>query len=179
MIPNLTVHRAKKGDMLARAWLYEQFSKPLYNLSIKLLGNVPDAEDVIQDSFIQAFDKIDQLKKDELFGAWLKKIVVNKCFSQLQKRKLNFLYVEFDEQLDVASENSDGETGYTPVQINEGIAQLPNGCRQIFVLYLLENYSHKEIAGLLKISESTSKSQYQYAKKLLRNFILKKKRYEF
>jgi RNA polymerase sigma-70 factor (ECF subfamily) len=179
MIPNLTVHRAKKGDMLARAWLYEQFSKPFYNLCIKLLGNMHDAEDVIQDAFIQAFDKLDQLKKEELFGAWLKKIVINKCFSHLQKRKVQFLYVALNEQMDVAAENSDVETGYTPIQINEGIAQLPNGCRQIFVLYLLENYSHKEIATLLKISESTSKSQYQYAKKLLRNYLLKKKNYEY
>jgi RNA polymerase sigma factor (sigma-70 family) len=172
MLPNITVHRAKKGDMQARATLYEQYSKPMYNLCIKLLGNIQDAEDVLQDSFITAFAKVEQLKEDALFGGWLKRIVVNNCFVQLKNKQTNFIYYT-DEVLDEPIEKEEQYPNITPQDINKGIAELPNGCKQILVLYLLENYSHKEIAGLLKISESTSKSQYQYGKKLLKNCLHK------
>jgi RNA polymerase sigma factor (sigma-70 family) len=173
MIPNLTVQRAKKGDMMARSMLYEQFSTPMYNLCIKLLGNIHDAEDMLQDAFIQAFDKIVQLKEDELFGGWLKRIVVNKCFAFLNKSKHQIQYFEYTEEIEIADEKVDSLIDITPQQINDGIAQLPAGCKQILVLYLLENYTHKDIAALLKISESTSKSQYQYARKLLKNILYK------
>lgn len=168
MAINLIVQQAKQGNALAKATLYEQYAKPLYNLCIKLLGNIHDAEDVLQEGFIQAFDKLQQLQQNDLFGPWLKKIMVNKCFVQLRKAKANWQIVPLIDDVDVADEIDYTGLNISATQINDAIVKLPNGCRQIVVLYLLENYTHKAIAEELGIAESTSKSQYQYGKKLLK-----------
>lgn len=156
--------KCKKGDEKAQYRLYKMYSKVLYNLILRMLGNSLDAEDVLQDTFVTAFDQISALKDSRAMSAWLKKIAVNKSLEFLRRKKIEFIEIETDIP---ASEEL--EYSQIPMEvIHHQIKLLPEGCRVIFTLYLLEDYSHKEIAQLLKISESTSKSQYKRAKHLLK-----------
>ena len=143
----------------------------MLTLSYRITDNLHDAEDIIQESFVHSFSVIDQLKENENFGPWLKRIVVNNSLKRIKKRQ------PFTALKDVPAEEFD-ETNrwyesipFTTVQ--EAIQRLPNGCREVLTLYLLDNFKHREIAETLEISTSTSKSQYQYGLKLLRHSLKK------
>jgi len=126
-----------------------------------------EAKDVVQESFIQAFNSIGQLKDPSIFGGWLRKIIINTC---LQKCRNRSNYKALTENEAFIQESNVDDTWYREAQaaaLHAAIKSLPEGCRQIFLLYALEDYTHKEIATLLKVSESTSKSQYLRAKHLL------------
>ncbi len=130
-----------------------------------MLGNTHDAEDVLQDAFCLAYVNLRKLEEPAAFGAWLKRIVVNECLKTL-KRKVSFTGLEnCATEIDPDSDFITG--GISLEKINHEIQQLPDGCRIVFTLFLLEDFSHKQIAELLNISESTSKSQYQRARQLL------------
>ncbi len=159
------VNKAKKNNVLAQKILYETFAKEMLLLSYRMVGNMEEAKDILQESFIKAFQNIDKLKEPSKFKSWLKRIIINNCLQHI-KRRIYFENVDFVS--DVIDENE--ERWYEEVsfeQITGEIQKLPIGCKQIFILYLFENYKHKEISELLNISESTSKSQYQRALKLL------------
>ena len=137
----------------------------MYNICLRMTGNKQDSEDILQEAFYRAFVNIGKLKKMESFGAWLKKIVVNQCILFLRKQ-IHYVDVEFsDENL---NDEEDWMHEISMNEINKEIQQLPDGSRIVFNLFLLENYSHKQIAEMLEISESTSKSQYHRAKNILR-----------
>jgi RNA polymerase sigma factor (sigma-70 family) len=134
-----------------------------------------DAEDLLQNSFVDIFTKLDSFRFQSSVGAWIKRIVVNNCINFLKKRRL-----EIQELNDQITEYSvlEEEEGYAPEfsteLINHALFQLPDGYRVVFTLYLLEGYDHKEIAEILEISEATSKSQFSRAKKKLREIIKNK-----
>ncbi|MCF8294946.1 MAG: sigma-70 family RNA polymerase sigma factor [Bacteroidales bacterium] len=151
--------------------LFKSYSRGMLNISLRMLGNRQDAEDVLQDAMIQAYTNLKSLKSVESFGPWMKRIVINQCLHFIRGR-LNFA----DLQL-VNTPGESDETDYyqfSMEELNSTIQQLPDGCRIVFNLYLLENYSHKEVAEMLGISESTSKSQYQRARQLLQHQLKKK-----
>lgn len=162
------VKRCKKGDAKAQYTLYKSYVDAMYNTALRLMKNQMDAEDMVQESFIQAFAKIGSFRGDSTFGAWLKRIVVNKCLSELRKNKIYFEEIEH-----VAESESEEEIDETvePEWVNNAIKALPDGARTIFTLYATEGYKHKEIAKMLNISESTSKTQYIRAKQLLPGLI--------
>ena len=144
--------------------LFKAYSRGMYNICLRMIGNQADAEDVLQDAFIQAYMKINQLQSKDRFGAWLKRIVINQCLQFLRSR---ILFVDINDEYDLEPEEERSISTFSMNRINYEIQQLPDGCRIVFNLFLLENYSHKEVADMLNISESTSKSQYQRARKLL------------
>ena len=144
----------------------------MFNICIRMMGNRADAEDVLQESFIIAFKNLQQLKDAQQFAGWLKRIVINECIKQ-SKKAINT--IAWDE---TANDKPDEEEehwwqGIEMADIHHHIKSLPNGCRQIFTLYALEDYSHKDIAAQMNISESTSKSQYHRAKQLLKQSLTK------
>lgn len=160
------VSRVKKQDLLAMKLLYQTFSKEMVTLSFRIIGRFEDAEDIIQESFLTSFQEINKLKLSENYRAWLKKIVVNNSLKAL-KEKVHFEEVEFLK--DVVDDPDDNWfEGISFENITNAINTLPNGCRQILTLYLLEDYKHREIAEMLNISISTSKSQYRYALMILK-----------
>ena len=164
------VQKAQKGDVKAMASLYQQFSKAMFNICFRMCGNVPDAEDVLQESFLTAFKNLHQLKDENLFGGWVKRIVVNNC---IQHSKKTFYWDNWKEDEDIANEEQESFWDEVDLpKLNDCIKQLPNGCRQIFTLYAVEDYTHKEIAVQLGITEGTSKSQYARAKTLLKEKII-------
>jgi RNA polymerase sigma factor (sigma-70 family) len=166
-IQTAIVQRAAHGDADAQAWLYAQYSKAMYNICIRMTGNKAYAEDVLHDAFVAALKNIKQLKQPENFGGWLKRIVVNEC---IQHCKKTFYWSEWDETDDenITDEPIEWWTTISMEMIHNAIKNLPEGCRQIFVLYAMEDNSHKEIANQLGITEGTSKSQYHRAKALLK-----------
>lgn len=165
------MHQAKNQDASAQALLYQQYSKAMFHICFRMMNTRERAEDVLQDAFIIAFKNIGQLRDASQFGGWLKRIVVNECIRQ---SKQNWKWEDWNEQFDQIS-NEQEEEWWKTVNIEivyQKIKSLPEGCKQVFNLYVFEDYAHKEIAAFLNISESTSKSQYQRARQLLKEKIM-------
>ena len=149
--------------------LYDHFIKEMLATSFRITNDWHRSEDILQDAFLTTFQKIHQLKDDGKYGSWLKRIVVNNSL-QNTRRQMKFEPVETDHLM--TSEASDNYDNISMEVFDEAIRSLPDGCRQVFCLYLVEGYKHREIGDLLHISESTSKSQYRYALKLLRQQLI-------
>lgn len=136
-----------------------------------MTGNKTDAEDILHDAFIYAFEHMDQLREPAAFGGWLSRIVMSKC---IQVSKAHLRWKDLDDNYNIpADDQTEWWSGIRLEQMHEEIKNLPNGCRQVFVLYVFEDLGHKAIAESLGISESTSKSQYQRARQLLKERITK------
>lgn len=175
---NKEIHRniiegCKKGNQRAQYQLYQLYSKAMFNVCFRMMNKREEAEDLLQDSFTDAFHRLSSFRYDSTFGHWLKRIVVNNCINELKRKKadLNF----FDDM--GWFENSKDETeeaygnGLTIENVKKAMEQLPGGSRVIFSLYLLEGYDHVEISQILNISESNSKSQYMRAKIKVREIL--------
>ena len=140
-----------------------------------MMNSVVEAEDVLQEAFTDAFLKLKTYKYEADFGAWLKRIVVNKCLNKLKKRNIQFIYTDNNQILEKYDEEKEDNTKYEVDKVIMAIQQLSDGYRVVLELYLFEGYDHEEISQILNISTSTSKSQYSRAKMRLRS-ILKNER---
>lgn len=159
----------KKMQRDAQRQVYEQLSKKLYYTCKRYLKKEEEIEEVLADSFLTIFTKIDQLKEIGAFEAWVRKITVNQCLHQL-KRKVNFnLYLE-DTKLHLQPESLP-ETNLEEEDLLNLLNFIPEGCKTIFNLFVIEGYGHKEIASMLQISEGTSKSQLNVAKTKLKELV--------
>jgi RNA polymerase sigma factor (sigma-70 family) len=171
-ILTVIVRKASQGDNAARGELYAQYSQKMYSICVRMTGNRSDAEDILQDAFLMAFDRLTQLRDYHLFEAWLRKIVVNECI-RFAKKVLS--KISLDEQYTDIAEADD--LNWLQLisfeQIHFEIKNLPDGCREVFNLYVLEDHTHQEIAAELNISVSTSKSQYHRARQLLKERLRK------
>ena len=160
------IQQCKQGDISAHRSLYNLYCRAMYNVAYRILNQREDAEDVIQESFIGAFKNIDSFREESSFGAWLKKIVVNKSINCLKARK------SYDELVPPAEfEKEESEPLHfrelTVNDIKKAMQKLSDGYRTVFSLHLLEGYDHQEIAEILGISPGTSKSQYKRARQKL------------
>lgn len=144
----------------------------MFNVGFRITRSEEDAEDVLQEAFISAFRNLENYRGEATFGAWLKRIVVNKALNALNKKKHETI-PEDDEQWDVAEDESPAEyrEDLTVERVKQGIQKLPDGYRTVLSLYLLEGYDHQEIGEILGISESTSKSQLNRAKSKLKDLL--------
>ena len=170
-IPTDVVQSAKNGNEAAIEFLYRQYAKGMYHICLRMCADAEMAKDIHQDAFISAIKNIKQLKENSQFGAWLKRIVINECIKQTKKREYHFDITE--NILEVSDAGTDWLATIDLKVVEDEIKKLPDGCRQVFVLYAVEDYQHKDVAAILGISESTSKSQYQRARKLLRERLVK------
>jgi RNA polymerase sigma-70 factor (ECF subfamily) len=171
------IDKCRNGDVKAQYELYKLYQKAMYNTAIRICGNEDDAKDVLQESFISAFRNLQQYRADASFGAWLKRIVINYSLNLIKK----------NNALQESMENTDTEDYYeweevpdysmTVRNIKDAIQSLPEGFRTVITLYLFEGYDHKEIGEILGISESTSKSQYNRAKKKIRTLLNQEVKY--
>jgi RNA polymerase sigma factor (sigma-70 family) len=164
------IEECRKGSSRAQFRLYNQYSKAMYNIAYRMLNNREDAEDILQEAFIDCFRNISSFRFESTFGAWLKRILINKCINHLQKNKID---LTLTDNLPANAYEEEEETEYDITNIIKGIEKLPDGYRVILTLYLLEGYDHSEISQILGISESTSKSQYSRAKHKLRSNLAK------
>lgn len=163
------VERCKQGDTAGYKELYERYSKAMFNTCCRLLDNTAEAEDVLQESFIEAFKNLHRFEYRTSFGGWLKQICVNRCINQLKKRKIDWVDIERMESYDYAEEAGVDEE-HISMQVDSvkrAIMALPDGYRTVLNLYLLEGYDHEEIARILNVAQSTTRTQFIRAKQKL------------
>lgn len=160
---------SQQGDQTAQAELYKLYAKAMYNICRRMLGDDEEARDILQESFIDAFQKLPSLREVNTFSLWIKRIVTNNCINAIRKRRI--MTTELKEGIDPMDDDDDDfdYTEYKAGRIMEAVDTLPDGCRTVLNLYLFEGYDHKEIAQILSITESASKAQYCKAKARIRN----------
>ena len=167
------VERCKTDDANAQYQLYQLYSKAMYNICLRITGDREEAEDVLQEAFVSVFKNINSYRKEATVGAWIKRIVINGAINQIKKRRIETFSIEEepipDRQAPLAEEWD--EKMLKVEKIKGAMAALPSGYRMVFSLYLLEGYDHKEIAEILEITESTSKSQFNRAKNKIRELL--------
>jgi RNA polymerase sigma factor (sigma-70 family) len=166
------IRQCRQGSRSAYQRIYKLYSRSMYNVGYRIVNNADEAEDVLQEAFISAFKSLENYRGDATFGAWLKRIVVNKALNQVSKRK--FERIPEDDRWDVGEEIQQDEFEdfpFTVEKVRRAIELLPDGYRTVLSLYLLEGYDHQEIADILKITESTSKSQFNRSKKKLKEIL--------
>jgi len=171
------IERCRKGDESAQMEIYKLYFRAMFNISLRIIGNSAEAEDIMQDSFLKAFRNISACRENSAFGGWLKKIVVNQSIDALRDK----IKIRFEEEskipADLFSEQDQGETESsteTTEKVKKCISELPEGYRLILTLYLLEGYDHEEIGQILKIKASTSRSQFARAKHKLLELLKEK-----
>lgn len=167
----------RRGDTKAQFELYKAYYKPMYNICLSMVGNAVEAEDVMQEAFLNAFTRIDSYEGKVSFGAWLKKIVINRSLDQLKKRKVKF--EELNEKIPDEEPVNLEITEIQMEQLKNAIQQLPDGYRVVLSLHLLEGYDHEEISQILGISNGSSRSQYLRAKLKLRQLLNKEVFFEY
>ncbi len=172
------IARVIRKERKACLELYDRYAKPMYNMCLRILNDENEAEDVLQESFVRVFEQLHTLNQIEMLSAWIKKICVNTCLQHLQQRRKwriqdevggAGLYTIQDEESTIEEM---GHLGNMEA-IHNAISELPEGYRVVFVMHAIEDYTHEEIAKLLGIGSSTSRSQYLRGKKKLLE-ILKK-----
>jgi len=127
-----------------------------------------DAEDIIQEVFVKVFQKLSEFRGESTLGAWIKRITVNTTLNFIRQRKeIKFMENEEWDRSDLLQAEKKIDPEFSMKQVHHAIKKLPDGCRVVLNLYLLEGYQHQEIASILKITESTSKTQYRRGKQLL------------
>ena len=176
-----TIHKhlivqSQQGDQAAMASLYGLYAKAMYNICRRMMGDEEEAKDLLQESFIDAFQKLPSLREVNTFSSWIKRIVVNNCINAIRKKKLDVDLLQ--ENADFVEEEEDdfAYTEYQAGQIMQTIDLLPNGCKTVLNLYLFEGYDHKEIGEILGVTESASKAQYCKAKAKIRKLLSEDKK---
>ncbi|MFQ3578886.1 MAG: sigma-70 family RNA polymerase sigma factor [Bacteroidales bacterium] len=168
------VVRSIEGERKAQYELYKLYSQAMFNICMRIMNNREEAEDMLQESFCRAFRQMNTFRFDSTIGAWLKKITVHTCINAINKRKAQLVYYENYEKLHVPDEPETTDEAELKMEANKiikAMETLPQGCRIVFSLFMLEGYDHAEIAEILNVSESTSKTQLAYAKKRIREIL--------
>ena len=168
--------KAQAGDHAAFAQLYSVHKRRVYSLCLRMLGNVAEAEDLTQESFLQLHRKIATFRGDSAFSTWLHRLTINVVLMHLRKKGLNL--ISLDEALDPSPEYGPTRSFGAPdlrltgsidrMTLEKAVEDLPAGYRLIFVLHDIEGYEHNEIATLLDCSIGNSKSQLHKARMKLR-----------
>ena len=172
------IKKCASGNSLAQKTFYEKFAGKMMGVCLRYAQNYEEAQDVLQDAFIKIFGKLPEYEKKGSLEGWVRRIVVNTALDSYRKNKKFQQNVAVDS-VDYMLENKT----YIIEELNANdllvvIKTLPDGYRMVFNLFAIEGYSHKEIAERLGVTESTSKSQFSRAKKMLRDVLMKKKMIE-
>jgi RNA polymerase sigma factor (sigma-70 family) len=152
-----------KHDSRAQFALFEKYKKAMYTLAYRLLNDTDKAQDCLQEGFIDVFSGLKNFRGESTLGAWIKQIMIRKAYKLFDKH--------INESIEsIPEESSNDIQGWIDGEmLDAAIRSLPEKCRVVFILIEVEGYGHKEVAGLLNISDGTSKSQLNYAKKLLQH----------
>ena len=164
------IEGCREGKREYQEILYRRYAHKMYGICLSYAGNRPLAQDMLQEAFIKVFKNLGNFKKQGSFEGWIRKIVVNTSIDMLrQSGKEQF----FDEEY-ADMQVSNGNDALPELQLKDlmvFIARLPKGARMVFNLFAVEGYTHREIAQELNISEGTSKSQFNRARQLLRDWL--------
>ena len=175
----------EKGNQLAQLEVYNRYQNAMYNTALRIVNDTAEAEDVMQDSFITAFNKLNTLKDNVTFGSWLKRIVINNSISQYNKSKrfvslndevLNPNGIEFEEEESFSYHITNEETeDYSNTKVKEvlnGLKDLNDNYSQILTLHFIEGFDYEEICEILNISYANCRTMISRAKESLRKKLI-------
>jgi RNA polymerase sigma-70 factor (ECF subfamily) len=163
-----------KGDPQAQRGLYEQYKVPLFRLCLRYASSREEAEDMLQEGFLKVFADLGQYRGEGALGGWMRRVVLNVALQHLRRQKQWPATTDLEELPEIADGSAEQMFSQLRAKALLGlIQQLPPGYRTVFNLYVIEGYTHREIAEMLSISENTSKSQLSKAKALLRRVLEK------
>ncbi len=175
---NQLITACKKGKPSAQFEIYKLYYKAMYNTALRIVNDSFEAEDVMQEAFLNAFTKLDTFKAEVPFGAWLKRIVINKSLTQIKKNN-RYSIVNLDKVKNVISDSNDEIQAsemidYSTIKAKEvikTIEKLKDNYRVALTLSLIEGYDNEEIAGIMHISNENCRTTISRAKNKLRNLI--------
>lgn len=165
--------RCRGGDFEAFEAMYREHSSRLFGLTLRMLGNRTDAEDMLQDIFLAAHRKLESYRGDARLGTWLFRLAMNQCLDHLRSKSARM--TQATSSLDdhhamepVSPVSGPAVAAVHQIDLERAIARLPEGCRAAFLLHDVEGFEHREVGSMLGISEGTSKSQVHKARLKLR-----------
>lgn len=169
MSVNLLVEQCKNNNRRAQMALYSQYCEGMFIVAQRYLKDTAAAEDAMQEAFVKAFCKLEQFKGDVTFGAWLKRIVINRCLDTIKSKKLETESID-DSVFEIVQDDDDWGLSdeATVSDISSAIEQLPDKYRVVVQLFLVEGYDHNEISGILSISENSSRTNLHRGKTILK-----------
>ncbi|MDF1575703.1 MAG: sigma-70 family RNA polymerase sigma factor [Bacteroidales bacterium] len=166
----------RKGKQSAQWDLYERYSRLLLAVCNRYAKSMDEAEDILQEGFVKIFLNIKEFKGDGPLLAWMRRIMINTAITHYHKMRKHRYHDDLAEVSESRFENKDwGEAEFTEEELFSVIQQMPDGYRQVFNLYALEGYKHREIAEIMNIDENTSKSQYSRGRRWLQERLLRLK----
>lgn len=168
------IEKCKQNNRAAQLQLYNQYCDGMFAVAMRFVKDTMEAEDIVQEAFIKAFNKLHQYKAEVSFGAWLKRIVINKSIDLLKSKKQQML--ELDEvHLKVVDASYESEwlvdDAITVENVKHAIEKLPDKYQYVVMLYLIEGYDHQEIAEILNITEVASRTQLSRGKAQLKELL--------
>ena len=165
-----------KGDKLSQKDLYDRYSRKMFGVCLRYCNNREDAEEVLQEGLLKVFHKLADFKKEGALESWIKRIIINTALDFYRRNKNKQRETEWQDNITISIEPL---TELKTKELLQVIQNLPLGFRTVFNLYAIEGYNHGEIAGMLNISEGTSKSQYSRARQHLMSMIEKENKTSF
>jgi RNA polymerase sigma-70 factor (ECF subfamily) len=164
------ISRCKSGDTKAQFEIYKLYYKGMYNVSLRIVQDSQEAEDVMQEAFLSAFKNLDTWSQEVTFGSWLKRIVINKSLDYVKKRKMQISSID-EKEMDIEAENLeyDESVSLKVEEVKRAIMNLPEKYREVTVLFLFEGYTHNEIAEILEITAESSRVRFKRAKEMIVN----------
>lgn len=167
MLQSNIIEKCKQNNRIAQLQLYKQYCDGMFVVAMRFMKDSMEAEDIVQEAFIKAFSKLDQFKAEVTFGAWLKRIVINKCIDCLKSKKQHLQELE-EVHLKVVDSNYENEwlvdDTITVDEVKDAIQKLPEKYQYVVLLYLMEGYDHQEISEILNISEIASRTHLSRGK---------------
>ena len=170
------IDACKKCDRSAQFKIYKLYYKAMYNTSLRIVNDTAEAEDIMQDSFLDAFRRLGSYTGEGTFGSWLKRIVINNSLDTLRKEK-DVVSLD-EEEIDLSEEIPDQDEELVQAQVMEiksAISELPEDYRVVLSLFLLEGYDHEEISEILNISNNLSRTRFVRAKQKVQSIIMAKR----
>lgn len=167
------INECVKGNAKAQKMLFDKFAPKMMTVCLRYASDNMDAEDILQDGFVKAFNKLVDFKMEGSLEGWVRRIMVNTALDSIRKNKKYAMDANIDDvgfkisNFEVASDQIEAE------DLMKLVNSMPDGYRLVFNLFAIEGYSHKEIGELMNISENTSKSQYSRARSYLRTLLEK------
>ena len=173
------LEKCKQNDRTAQFELYRRYYKAMYNTAYRILNDAFEAEDVMQEAFLNAFEKLDMYRGEVAFGGWLKKIVINRSLTQLKKRKesVRFDQVAYKVEESAETDSAADEINYREMrttEVMEALQSLKDNYRLVLTLSLIEGYDNEEIAQIMQISHQNCRTMISRAKNSLRKKLAQK-----
>ncbi len=172
------VARCRNGDLDAFEELYRQHSPRLYSVASRMAGTSADAEDLLQEIFLQAHRKLGTFKGESALATWLYRLAMNVCldFVRSRRARTDRLTDSLDDDRPgaVPSPQTLPANGVARLDLERAVAGLPDGCRAAFLLHDVEGFEHHEVASILGVSTGTSKSQVHKARMKIRTYLARR-----